>query len=202
MKTLLTLCLLLLFSTCGKAQENVLFQIDSLGNYYRVMEGVRFPFDTASGKITYSEVVEVKGQTAQQLYLRAKEWYARVFNSGKAVIDLDDNVNFKLIGKGQTAFVFKNTLGGEPGGEIHYSITLMAKDGRYKYIITDIYHNGNGKLDSGGLVEAEKWPKGAGNLWNFRGNWAKYKLQANTDALFFISSIKEHMAKAAIEDKW
>jgi hypothetical protein len=134
--------------------------------------------------------------------LSAKEWFSKVFNSSKAVIDLDDNINFKVIGKGQTSFVFKNTLGGEPGGYIHYTITIMAKEGRYKYIVTDIYHEGGGKLASGGMVEAERWPKGTGNLWNFRGNWAKYKLQANADALSFISSLKDHMTKAASNENW
>jgi hypothetical protein len=201
MKSHFTIIAFLLISFTVKGQDKPLYQIDSLGNYYRFMEEVRFPFDTVTHRVTYTGVVEVKGRTSQQLYLSAKEWFAKVFNSGKAVIDLDDNVSYKLIGKGKTEFIFKY-MGGNQGGYLNFTITIMAKEGRYKYIITNIDHEGNGKIPTVGPIEAEKWPKGTGNWWSYGENYKRLKQQANSDALAFIASLKEHMTKSSTSDNW
>ena len=48
----------------------------------------------------YSEVVEVPGKTADQLYSSAREWFAITFKSAKDVIQMEDPTNKKIIGKG------------------------------------------------------------------------------------------------------
>lgn len=92
----------------------------------------------------YSEVVEVPGKNADQLYSSAREWFAETFNSANNVLQMDDPVAGKLIGKGSTTVV--ETLGSglaviHPIYNIDFTIKVFVKDGKYKASIEDIKAN-------------------------------------------------------------
>ena len=57
------------------------------------------PIDEKTGKIVYSEIVKVDSTSSPELYLRAKTWFVRNFNSANNVIQLDDKESGKIIGK-------------------------------------------------------------------------------------------------------
>jgi len=92
----------------------------------------------------YSEVVEVPGKNIDQLYATAREWFAETFNSANNVLQMDDPVAGKLIGKGSTHISESYIAGGIVKVPItmdwypNFTIKVSIKDGKYKCDITDI----------------------------------------------------------------
>lgn len=88
----------------------------------------------------YSEVVEVTGKSADQLYSKANEWFALTFKSAKDVIQLNDPTEKKIIGKGIKRIQY---LIGRYKTSLDMNFTLMVqfKDGKFKYNIqsTEFY---------------------------------------------------------------
>lgn len=118
------------------------------------------PIDSLSGKITYTEVVYVDSLVnKQELFSRAREWFAKAYKSSTNVIQMEDKENGKLVGKALMAVQFKAFIGNQyfPGGYINYTISIYIKHGRYKYEVTDFYHTGeyvqNQKIPDGGPCE-------------------------------------------------
>lgn len=84
------------------------------------------------GSPCYTEVVNVDDTKADVLYSRAKTFIAKKFKSFKDVIQLDDAPSFHIIGKATYNYQGLGTL-------LHYTLDIQARDGRYKYIITDMH---------------------------------------------------------------
>jgi hypothetical protein len=94
------------------------------------------PFDPATNKILYTEVVQVPGTSQTELYTRAKLWFASTFKSAKAVVQADE----KEVGVIQgSAFqsISVMALGMPSRVRLWYTVKMTLKDGRYKYEITD-----------------------------------------------------------------
>jgi len=104
------------------------------------------PIDSVTNKPTYTEVVGVDGVPASELYSRAKLWIANTYKSAEAVIDMDDKDTSTIIARG--TFAIKYLTG---SWDIRHSITISAKDGRYKYTINRI-----------GVVQEATFIKGIG----------------------------------------
>jgi hypothetical protein len=82
----------------------------------------------------YTEIVNVEGKTAEQLYTTAREWYAIAFNSASDVLQLEDPENKKLIGKGTKNIEY--TINNFPAYmTVFFSLVTEFKDGRYRYEI-------------------------------------------------------------------
>lgn len=80
----------------------------------------------------YSEVVEVPGKKADQLYTKANEWFALTFKSANDVIQLKDPIERKIIGKGikQVGYFIRKypvTL------DVYFTLLVQFKDEKYKY---------------------------------------------------------------------
>lgn len=97
----------------------------------------------ASGQepLTYSEVVEVPDSAyKEELYRRAKYWFTTTFRDANAVLQTEDAINGELTGRGQ----MKHTMPmiyGSGSGKITFIVSVFVKDGRYKYSITQFYHD-------------------------------------------------------------
>ena len=103
---------------------------------------ITMPIDSITNLITYSEVVTIDSVSKNELYSRAREWFAKTFNSSKSVIQMDDKENGKIIGKA-SMHVYHKALGSNfPSGYINYTISVYLKDGRYKYEINGFNHIG------------------------------------------------------------
>jgi hypothetical protein len=101
-----------------------------------------FPLNEA-GEIEYTEVVQVDGVSANELYVRAKEWLALTFVSSKSVIQLEDKEAGKIIGKGISE-IFASPFSGERTysyGYIEFTLEIQVKEGRCKYKISNISHD-------------------------------------------------------------
>jgi len=179
--------LFLIFSSFLSAQEN---------------EKIVLPIDSTTNLVTYSGVVQIKDRTAKQLYSNGKAWFTKAFGSGKATIDFEDNVDFKIIGKGKIHISVNGSFGKQPGGYVNFTISLFFKDGRYKYIFSSFYHEGEDyqksvrvHINSAGPLEIEK-QEGAisqNNWFAWKNNWNFLKEQTNEEILSLISSLNQNM---------
>lgn len=165
------------------------------------------PLDPESKKITYTEVVEVPDAKKEDLYARGATWFAKSYGSSKAVLQLSDKEVGTLIGKAVTEVSFKNPpMGSRYGGIVNYTITVQVKEGKYKYTITDFYHDSgiDTMIASGGPLENEKKPKG-GTLRGLSGQggfptqkqWEQIKENAGQNMLVLIESLKKGMTQSA-----
>lgn len=100
--------------------------------------------------IEYSDLVLVDSSlTKEKLYLKAKEWFAQSFRSANDVIQMDDKEAGIIVGKG--LFSTRYTI-----GNIHFTMKVQVKDGRYKYWISNFRHEELTHNWSGGFLENEK----------------------------------------------
>lgn len=77
----------------------------------------------------YSEVIEIPNKTSDQLYRISKEWFAITFKSANDVIQLDDPIEKKIIGKGIKQVNWTENL------NVHFTLIVQFKDNKYKYDI-------------------------------------------------------------------
>lgn len=100
------------------------------------------PFDE-DGNLVLSEVVEIEGVNAEQLYARSRLFFTEYFKSSNDVIQLDDPINRTIVGKGLSHeyIKFNSGFSGDiiTDQYIHYTIKIQAKDGRYRYFIDNFY---------------------------------------------------------------
>lgn len=99
----------------------------------------QLPKDETTGLFTYQEVIDQPG-TPEELYTRAREWFVHAYKDANKVIQLDDKANSTIIGKGKyMVYLSMNNR------FIQHTITIEAKENRYRYTITNfILDWGNG----------------------------------------------------------
>ena len=136
----------------------VLFLVFSFMLSFGQKETPKLPIDSNTNKITYSEVVTVDSLTSkQELYSRAREWFAKTYNSSKEVLQMEEKESGKILGKALIQVYYKMLGMDHEHGYINYTITIAVKDGKYKYEITDLHHKGqfvqDGMSPSYGLCE-------------------------------------------------
>lgn len=84
----------------------------------------------------YMEVVQVPDKNADQLYSLAREWFAETFKSADDVLQMDDPVAGKLIGKGMGKGYHKGIA--PIPFNYEFTVKVFVKDGKYKYMIDNI----------------------------------------------------------------
>lgn len=156
----------------------------------------------AQDPLTYGEVVEVEGVSADELYVRAKSWFAKTYNDANSVIKMDDKEAGQIIGKGNFSYT-SNVFYGSNGtkGYVNYTISVFVKEGRYKYEITQFFHEGNplnegGKLSFNLITTASEYTKknpAGGKKWKTKV-WLDIKESIDKDVKFVIKSLKKGMA--------
>ena len=168
------------------------------------------PFLAFSGKketkifpypFEYSIVDSSVGDKAT-LYVKAYDWVAKAFNDPNKVIQMQDKEAGRLVVKGVSVYYKHSLMGNVIGKEyIHYTMSISVKDGRYKCVISDFYHEGgimNGSVGYGSLSgDAPRKPMEQG--WMNR-LWDDMKTTASTDANELLSSLQKWMATKT--DNW
>ncbi len=111
----------LLLSFCLSFQLMSFAQIDTVCNVLPVKDGA----------VYYTEVIEQKDASAKQLYSTSKIWISETFKDAKNVtqIDVEDN-----------AITIKGLLNLSKGNgeKLRVNMTLLFKDGKCKYEITNV----------------------------------------------------------------
>lgn len=155
------------------------------------------PLDAETKKVSYTEVIEVPGVKKDELYIRAHTWFAKTYGSSKSVLEIQDKESGKLLGKGLTDVVFKNPpMGTMYGGIVSYTISVIVKEGKYKYSITDFYHDGgtDNRIHPGGALENEKKPKGIG--FPSQKQWDQIREDVNSKMNSLVASMKSSLMKS------
>ncbi|WP_461491001.1 DUF4468 domain-containing protein [Pontibacter sp. HJ8] len=157
-----------------------------------------------SGKIVYSEVVPVEGLSQQELYSRARAWFATTFNSANDVIQMDSKEEGTIIGNGITDLDIGNSK-----QKVHFTLSLQFKDGRYKYEITNIAYQGNYNPSIPGAdrkVSAEEFyssPNVYKKNGEMRPTYKVYYDAGNTSTTRLINSFKSALSATVSKgDGW
>ena len=136
LRTLLPLILLLSFTSDLNAQW---------GKKKKNQTPLEYPenYDKENYLLKYEEVVEVSGQSKDELYDKLRRFVVLNYNSANNVIQLDDKDSGNIIVKGLIPYDIN--WGGVSSYNSRHTLDIKVKDGRYKYEITA---NGMEQFDS------------------------------------------------------
>lgn len=95
-------------------------------------------FPVKDGKVIYTDVVQVDSTKKEKIYSQTKLWIADHFKSTKAVIDLDDKEGYTIVAKFYFEQLHEYRGGSEPCN-VWQTLSITAKDGRFKYTLSDFY---------------------------------------------------------------
>lgn len=162
----------------------------------------KLPVDPDTKKITYTEVVDVPGLKKEDLYNRAKAWYVTSTGTTKLALELEDKETGKLLGKVNNPIKINNPpLNNKfEVGSIIYTITVIVKDDKYKYVFTDFVHDSDGrdKITSCGPLENKKSAAKAMLTGAMPTNWQWNKMKEVTEetVLAQIEALKKALSGA------
>lgn len=112
-------------------------------------------------QLNFTDVVKVDSTIKKdELFNRARIWFSQTFNNSKAVLDIQDKEAGQLIGNGTIKTLGKNNSYVYNYGYVSFSIKVLVKDGRYKYIFSDFYHKSDetNVIAYGFLTNAKECP--------------------------------------------
>ena len=101
---------------------------------------ITLPLDSTTNLVTYQEVVKVDSASKDELYLRAREWFTKTFNSPQDFIEIEDKRAGKIIGKRSSLESYKYMMT-TINFHLNYTISVTTKDNRYKYEISSFSVN-------------------------------------------------------------
>ena len=152
--------------------------------------GQDLPVDAETKLISYTKVVDAPETSKAELYSRANEWFAKNYKSAQSVLQMQDKEAGKLVGKA----ICKTTLRGYDAGYVNYTISIFVKDNKYKYEVTNLYHDkGLSQIGSGGVLENEK--PDCGGLKMFTKQWLTIKTQTDADVNALIANLTLAMSE-------
>lgn len=156
------------------------------------------------GKVEYSETVIADSIDAATLYSRAKLCIAENFVDNKAVTQLNDDAAKQIVAKGALKVSCRYLGANHPYGYMRFSITLQAKDSKYRFFISDFVHECHEFKDdaSGGAIERDK-PR-CGGLVMTKKCWNEIKEQTDQTITSLIEVLKDYMLGKAktTKDTW
>ena len=160
-------------------------------------------FISAQENWVYSEVVEVKDVTANELHLRCQAWFATYFKDSRNVL-VSDNLETGIIANGSIKVEFKSGFMVRTG-HVKYRMEIYFKDGRYKFEFKDFFHidtNGTNYPGEGGSLLNEKPECGTFNL--IMKDWRTIKEITKTEMSNLIESLKLKMTSPleSKKDNW
>ena len=164
---------------------------------YRIGDMNPLPIDTQTKLITYEGVVEVPGVSKADLYLRAHAWVAKTYRSANDVIQMQDKEAGQLIIKG----VSRVSSRGNSFGIVRHTLTIYVKDGRYKYVLSDLTHDASGapNIYSAGPLEQAEGRLFAVNM-GAKKPWEDIKAQANHNARSLVADLQLAMTLKGKKD--
>jgi hypothetical protein len=104
-------------------------------------ERIKLSVDSVTNLITYTGVIEQEESPSDSLYTRAKKWAEKQFG-GKPSYQSDKR-NQKLVINGYLdAYSYSNKYTKKSIGRYNFKMTIWIKEGRYRYSITNLVHEG------------------------------------------------------------
>ena len=100
--------------------------------------------DSVTKQVIYEGVAEVPG-AKDDLYNRAKTWFADASRKVSYVVETQDKEAGTLAGRGAFEYTFNSLMQGKKKNQFYattnkaaFTIKVFVKDNKYKYIITDL----------------------------------------------------------------
>jgi len=158
------------------------------------------PISEKTGKACYENVIHIDSVSKADLYILAYQWFAETFNSPDDVIKMQDKEGGVIISRGIIPAFRKPN---RESGHINFSMSFFAKEGRYKYVITDISHYSQPgeRKTLGGAIENEV-PE-CGYLIRPKKQWKYLQEQAHIQFKNLEISLKNYIANNLDEeDDW
>ena len=194
MKQLLLFTIMALMSVASYAQS----WEDDLENY-------EVPKDE-DGYVTFTEVIDVAGASEEELFKRAQLWFADYYNLDDVTVQFSDLASGGIAAEANKMFESGPLI--KISYRMNYSLRLLVKDGRYKYVLSRIHFYYEPENESNHLDEsAEVWLV-RDNLYKKNGKLKKNSLQFREDVFTIIfdviNSMKEGMEIQTIasSDDW
>ena len=155
------------------------------------------PYDSVTKLVAFEEVIEYSGLTADELYNSLKEWIAtstfwksdvngvflnttNIREVEEAVLQLDDREGKKIIAKCRT----KIKYGGSYAYH-NYNLKIYIKEGRFKYIITNIVQDQGISYGTELSYPLEQFYSG----YSKKGRIIKWQLKYHTSVVDFANRI-------------
>lgn len=154
------------------------------------------PFD-------FTEVVQVEGRKAGELYSAALAWASSTYVSGKAATDLADAAGGRLILKVLRPFEVKDGLF-KTDGKLHYVVTIETRDGRYRVSVGSFELDGlinrqHGTYAPLGPLTVGPYPGKGLDMYGHKLVWKHGQEEARTLRTELLASLKSAMSKAVEE---
>lgn len=165
----------------------------------------------AQKPVVFAEVIKLDSSiTKEELFKRARMWFAESFKSSKDVLQISDKESGELVGKPMFTYYSQYFTGsGATKGKVSYTVKVFVKQGRYKYEIGDFMHE---------AYRSNEYPKDIGLIMvdtfkslGFIGGknldkkvWNELKSLSEKEATTLIISLKEFMLKPSEsnEEDW
>lgn len=118
---------------------------------------IPLPLDSATSQVVYTGVIQAPAVSKDELYNRARRWIATEFKSASSNLQMDDRQAGTLMTKGATTVRY--TVGRYSTAPlISFTISIEAKDGRYRYKIRDLKNEVPAVTINGTYVPARSVP--------------------------------------------
>lgn len=178
--------------------KNILFIVAILVSQFSFTQ-----IDSLSLPISFEKVVVVDSISSDELFNRAKMWFVTSFKDANAVIQNESKEDGMIVGKGQfnfvpTILVSSNLI----KGPVSYTVTIMVKEGRYKYVISNFIHTSSSpspqKISCGLITNSEVYPNEPTMMQTARNNnniWQDVKTQSIEQAKILEKSLILGMQK-------
>lgn len=153
------------------------------------------PVDPDTKLITYKEVVQEKG-TKDELYVRGIAWINSFYKSPTDVTRSRDRDNGLIKGVARFKTFYNNPDGIKMEGPIiEYNLVLEFKDGRYRFIFSELTRKEASRQAVEGWLN-KKDP-------SYNPQWDEYLKQINAYFIETIASLKKGMELVVVkEDVW
>ena len=161
---------------------------------------------SAQEKLFYSGIITTDSTLKKDdLFISARAWYNKTFNSSKDVIQIIDKETGDISGKGTFKYASNVFRGNDKtAGYINFSISIFVKEGKYKYEFSDFIHESINNYDSFGIITTEiDYPRHlSGNIKSWENNvWKDIKAQIEANTTLLIETLKESMTKK-VNSNW
>lgn len=156
------------------------------------------PYDSVQKKLIYTEVVQVPGADAAKLYDRAMAGLNILYKDLATKLTTNDKTNGKVVLKHFDQLMLKDPKTGVlyQSDLVKFNITIMMKEGRYKFEIT------NFTIDRGIKFPIEKYITKDDPYYDYKKERADEKLAClNKDILAILVTLKDSMSKDVTKTK-
>lgn len=153
----------------------------------------------AQETVKYEAVINIDTITEEkELLKRLKIWLNEAFIDEKEVIQVMDEEEGQIIGKGNLRYNSKIFMGSDgTSGRVDFRMKIEIKKGRYRYEFFDFIHYGSDPMPADfGLLTTDSIcsnpPKGNPQNWSNKV-WNDIKTQTEDQMLIIISSLIRYM---------